>query len=462
MAVMIVPMNCTAIVVVLLATFALLLPSNDANALPSFARQTGMPCSSCHVQSFGPNLTPTGRNFKLRGYTAVKADKNDSARFIPPISAMIRGSFTHTNEGQPGGASERFGSNNNGTIDEAAVFLAGRIAPKIGTFIEGTYDGVEDKWLLDNTEIRAADHSILSGNDFVYGVSVNNSPTVSDLWNTTPTWGFPWASSELAPSPSAGVSLIDSLGGQLVGATAYTMWNNLLYVEGGGYTSLPKNIQKGIGTFDEEANKINGGAPYWRVALQKDWNGHYTAIGHFGMQGNVNPQRLKGAGTDQFTDFGFDITYQYLANPTHIFELNATYIHEERDLKASAALGLAEKKHGSLDVVKLRGAYTFLQTYSLNLGYVQNAGTSDNIIYAAEDPISGSMAGRPNSQAFMAEVSYTPFGKSTSLLSTLANLRLAALYTHYFRFNGGNTNYDGFGRNAAGNDSIYLNAWLAF
>lgn len=112
--------------------------------------------------------------------------------------------------------------------------------------------------------------------------------------------------------------MIDSLGGQVVGAAAYTMWNNLLYIEAGGYTSLPRNIQRGIGTFEGE-NKINNGAPYWRVALQKDWNGHYGAIGSYGMQANVNPQWIRGAGTDSYTDFGFDFTYQYLAKSYSYF-----------------------------------------------------------------------------------------------------------------------------------------------
>ncbi len=40
---------------------------NEANAVPSFARQTGMDCVACHT-SF-PELTPFGREFKLNGYT---------------------------------------------------------------------------------------------------------------------------------------------------------------------------------------------------------------------------------------------------------------------------------------------------------------------------------------------------------------------------------------------------------
>lgn len=79
----------------------------------------------------------------------------------------------------------------------------------------------------------------------------------------------------------------------------------------------------------------------------------------------------KGAGTDSYTDFGFDFTYQYLANPTHIFELTATYLREHRDLKASYALGSAEKKHGSLDVFRTRAGYTYQQTYSINLGFLK-------------------------------------------------------------------------------------------
>ncbi|HEX8873478.1 MAG TPA: cytochrome C, partial [Nitrosospira sp.] len=182
-----------------LVSILIALASGEVNALPSFARQTAMPCSACHVQAFGPGLTPTGRNFKLYGYTDVSEDRTG---FIP-IAGMIRGSFTHTNSGQPGGAADRFGPNNNATIDEASIFYAGRITSKIGAFVQGTYDGVSNTGALDNTDIRLADYVDLAGSPLVYGVSVNNNPTVQDLWNTTPAWSFPWSSSPLAPTPAA-------------------------------------------------------------------------------------------------------------------------------------------------------------------------------------------------------------------------------------------------------------------
>jgi hypothetical protein len=165
--------------------------SDEVSALPAFARQTGMPCSVWHMQAFGPGLTPFGRNFKLYGYT----DKSGESKQLIPLSAMIRGSFTHTQRGQPDGAAAHFGPNNNATIDEAAIFYAGRVTSKVGAFVEATYDGVEKKVLLDNTDIRFADYVDLAGKRYVYGVSLNNSPTVSDLWNTTPVWSFPWSSS---------------------------------------------------------------------------------------------------------------------------------------------------------------------------------------------------------------------------------------------------------------------------
>ena len=129
--------------------------------------------------------------------------------------------------------------------------------------------------------------------------------------------------------------------------------------------------------------------------------------------------RTTGAGTDTYDDFGFDMTYQYLANPVHIYEFTATYIRENRNMNASAALGLADRLKSNLDTVRLRAGYTYLQTYGLNLFYGQTTGTADTVLYSFGDPISGSRTGNPNSEAFTAEASYTPFGKTnTSVMST--------------------------------------------
>ena len=53
----------------LAAALATLFAAPPAQAVPSYAEQTGQPCQACHVGGFGPQLTPFGREFKLGGYT---------------------------------------------------------------------------------------------------------------------------------------------------------------------------------------------------------------------------------------------------------------------------------------------------------------------------------------------------------------------------------------------------------
>jgi len=156
------------------------------------------------VQAFGPALTSFGRQFKLNGY--VWGDRPD-VPFIP-LAAMLQTSLTHTAEGQPGGAAPHFNANNNVALDQLSLFYAGRIAPHVGAFVQGTYDGVAGTAALDNVDIRFANQGTVAGTDVIYGLSLNNNPTVQDLWNTTPAWGFPFASSPLAPTPAA-ATLID-------------------------------------------------------------------------------------------------------------------------------------------------------------------------------------------------------------------------------------------------------------
>ena len=102
--------------------------ASPAQALPSFARQTGQPCGTCHTDF--PALTPYGRRFKLLGYTtgggefrttpfSSKAAQDARAEYdqmlgyvktlpanpttpeadkdyVPPISMMAIVGYTHT------------------------------------------------------------------------------------------------------------------------------------------------------------------------------------------------------------------------------------------------------------------------------------------------------------------------------------------------------------------------------
>ena len=56
-----------------------------ADAVPAFAQQTGQPCTTCHIGSFGPQLTPFGRAFKIGGYTL--RDDSPHSQMAPNICA---------------------------------------------------------------------------------------------------------------------------------------------------------------------------------------------------------------------------------------------------------------------------------------------------------------------------------------------------------------------------------------
>ena len=206
-----------------------------------------------------------------------------------------------------------------------------------------------------------------------------------------------------------------------------------------------------------DARHIDGGAPYWRIALQKNWSGHYFSLGHFGLTANVINDSLVSAGYDSYTDLGLDFNYQYLADPKHIAEFKATYIRETQSLyNTFNNLAGADRFNQSLDFFGANASYTYDQTYTLSLGFNHNQGNYDPTYNAY------SMMGKPNSQYFTAELAYVPFGKQVGLMQSLGNLRMSLQYVGYTKFDGGNLNYDGTGRNASQNNTLYLNGWLAF
>ena len=437
----------------MLSATSVLIP-HDALAVPSFARQTGIPCSGCHTQSFGPNLTPMGRDFKLSGYTMSTGSDFNSK--LPPISAMVVGSFTHLDNKLPE-APSGYNKNNNASFDEASLFYAGKVYSKLGAFIQLTYNGIEHILELDNTDIRLADRAELGGKDFVYGVSFNNSPTTQDLWNTTPVWSYPYTSSTLTNTPGAATLIEGGLAQNSGGATAYMMWNNLLYLEAGAYSSFSTQFQRNVGIAQAaSADKIDGGAPYWRLALQHQFDGHYFSLGTFGLRANIVPGRDHTFGMNEYSDLGADANYQFLGSGKHIFEYKASYIREDQKLGAGYQFGNATNVNNRLFSLHSNASYTYDQTYSVNLGYFRTSGSYDPLLYA------GNRANQPNSEGFIAELDYVPFGKSDSTLAPWLNLRFALQYTGYTKFDGARYNYDGSSRNASSNNTLFLNGWLIF
>jgi len=64
-------------VAMMFAVFATIALASNANAVPSFVRQTGLTCNQCHITfSNVPDFTFTGKKFRLNGYrTPYVAEK---------------------------------------------------------------------------------------------------------------------------------------------------------------------------------------------------------------------------------------------------------------------------------------------------------------------------------------------------------------------------------------------------
>jgi hypothetical protein len=426
-----------------------------ASALPSYARQTGQPCAFCHLGF--PELNATGRAFKLNGYIWPGGDSK-----LPPIAVVLQPAFTRTETGQPGGAAPNFGPNNNFALQQASLFYGGAIDADLGlgAFAQATYDSASNRFGWDNTDVRMARTGTVGGTGFIYGLTLNNNPTVQDVWNTTPAWRFPYISSALAPTPTAATLIEGGLGQQVVGLGAYTFWNNLVYAELTGYRSLSTNTQTFLGVDTGGESYISSVSPYWRVAVEPSWGNNTLEFGTFGMVNSLYPQRITTNGTDNLTDVGLDAQYQFVGEQ-HAVTLQASWIHEAQAWDASQPLGFTANSHDTLRSFNAKASYLFDQTVGASLGYFNINGTTDPGLYAA-GAIGGSANGSPNSSGWTAEIDYMPFNNGGPSFWPWLNAKVGLQYIAYTKFNGGTTNYDGFGRSASANNTLFLYTWIAF
>lgn len=423
-----------------------------AAAIPSYARQTGQPCSGCHYTP--PELNFAGRMFKLNGYVdknkkddiTVQGNKKRSGLDLLaslPLSAWFETSFTSTKAPQPG--------TQNGNFEfpqDISLFLAGAWTTHIGSFMQVTYDTQGDHFSMDNTDIRYANKRKLGNKEWVYGLTLNNNPTVEDLWNTTPAWGFPFIASDVAPTPTAAPIMAGALGQDVAGIGAYSMWDQHLYLAAAAYrsghiaTTQPNNGQ-------DFAFNIRGVAPYWRLAWQQAGGYNNFEIGTYGMHVKSTPGAITGL-EDGYTDVAADFQYDRTLGKD-VFSLRGNYIHENSSLLASFVGGAAAATSHHLNALNTNAEYHFGNRYSTAVGWFTTTGTPDPLLFP-QDAVSGSGNGDPRGAGYIFNFSVWP----------TQNVDLAVQYTGYTRFNGGSSNYDAAGRNANGNNTVYLLARFVF
>ncbi len=453
-----------------------------AEAVPTFNRQTGQNCMACHAGGQFPELTPYGRLFKLTGYTIGERTLPISAMGVASYS-KVRSTSTSPD---PGADFQRNGS---AIFATGSLFLAGKVTDNIGAFAQITYDPYAVQSSdgrfhghsnADNIDIRYADRIINTERDLVFGVSANNNPSISDPWNTAAAW------MQYVPVPSLTSSrFIDGnapypgfgSGGNVAGVNVYALLNQSIYAEVGGYRTANRALSfMSAGTRNADTTKLEGINPYWRLAYSHDWGPHSLMLGTSGMVARVYDDPLDtsdSSTTHRFTDRGIDAQYQYLLDP-HAVTAQLAYMRSKHRYPAALAnqpaafVGPAGETLANTNdedtnlVLRAKITYVYHAKYGGSLGFFNLTGTTNTANQTAgfdgtgtlvsTDPVGDSLTGNPATRGMTYEVFWTP----------IQYLRLGAQLTMYSKFNGASSNYNGLGRKASDNNSLFVYTWFAY
>ncbi|HEX2942637.1 MAG TPA: hypothetical protein VHO91_16420 [Rhodopila sp.] len=448
--------------IILPAIAATMFVTKPAHAIPAFAQQTGQPCTACHIGAFGPQLTPLGRAFKIGGYTQTGGD--GWAAHVP-LSLMVIGSFTHTGADQ-NPPPQHYAANNNFSLDQVSGFVGGNIGQHSGGLMQFTWTDVDNTAHVDNADLRPYTTVFdLGGKELRIGFTLNNAPTVQDPYNSTFAWGFPYITSAIAPTPVGNPMLAGALAGNAIGYTAYAWYDNKLYLEAGAYSTVGPYLLARFGN-DYGIGATTSPAPYLRAAYEWDWGNNAAWVGALFMHADAAPpsgvpyQATGVYGYDHYTDYAVDAGYQFLSDGTHIATIQGIYTHEDQNLKGSAgALGIAGSQY-TLDQFRINTSYWYKNTYGLTLGWQKTWGPANPVLFGLAGVTSAN--NRPDSNEFIVEADWVPFGKDSSLWAPFANLKLGVQYTVYTQFDGATRNYDGAGANPGNNNTLLLLAWTIF
>ena len=421
-------------------------------AVPSFARQTGEPCSACHTSY--PGLTSFGRMFKLNGYT-ISTEKQVSQKssstvsglsfnVIPNLSLVLQAGETGIKKDVPGN------KNPDASFPkEAGLYYAGRIADKVGAFLQLTYTAEDGSTSMDMSDIRYVTHGTLAGKDTLFGIDLNNGPSFEDVWNSTPGYGWPYVENNAPATPEVPFMASDAVQTNVVGLGGYTYWNNQLYAFAGLYQAASQ------GNTPPNGDAISGTAPYVRLAWTPIDNFEVGAFGFVSKYKGDNSGSWAGP-VQKYQDYGVDAQYQIFgASSTWTFHAREIHeIHSGLD-NIAGLIGYTGNDSISADFMQIDAEYLHAFRYGASVGLFYNTGDRSTY-YGLVDSTNDGMGYRPNAKPETSgatlEADYFPY----------ENIRLSAQLTLYDKFHGSSSNYDGFGRSASDNDTFLINALIGF
>ena len=488
-----------------IATLAMLVPL-DAQALPAFARQTGQNCVACHAGGQFPELTPYGRMFKMTGYTI-------GSRGIPlsVMGVLDYANVSNTSKSEnPKGPGGDFQKNGDLVFGSASLFIAGKITDNIGLFSQITYNKYDHegtdangdpngKWVshtnVDNIDLRYADRFVDANSDLIIGVSANNNPSVTDPWNTAAAWmqyvppaGLPSYQFADASTPYPS----NATGGNVAGLTAYAYWNQKVYAELGFYQTANQVfnfMSAGIASADKTMLKGDFN-PYGRLAFTHEWGPNSIMVGATGGEVHLydNNDSSDPNNAYRVRNVGVDTQYQYLLDP-HAITVQAAYMKQKTNLSANGVAGLAPSGNFFTDpsltdplaagnssdttnTFRAKLTYVYRAQYGGSLAFFNLTGTTDTALQSSgfestctngesicssanggnSVPVNGNLSGDPATRGMTYELFWTP----------IQYIRVGMQYTAYNKYNGASSNYDGFGRNASDNNTLFGYVWLAY
>jgi hypothetical protein len=447
----------------------------SAQAIPVFARQVQQNCVACHVGGQYPELTPYGRYFKMTGYTqGAGTQVKDDGVAIPIAFSFQFGNNrmrNNTADGNPAAPAGTPIDARNGRFapDQASIYSGGHITDNIGLFAQYTFawdqgNSHSGTFGADNIDLRYADHIADASHDFIWGLSINNNPGLTDTFNSNPAWSFPfqYSASGSATAPPVQTAIEGTYGGGTArGLTGYFYLNKSYYVEIGDYMANTGASKFLTYTSDKGAPNHNGtvpliGAnPYYRLAYTTEWGPSNLMVGAFGLKSKIGDGSGDGLKTT-YNDNGLDAQYQYISDPT-VVSTQLRFISE----KISDPSNLVYTNPSqNLHSFYAKAMYVYRAKYGAGLAYWSEHGSAD-AAYTATDgganfysclDAPGCTVGSPNTKVWIPAVFWQP----------LQNVRLTLYKTLFSQFLGGSSNYDGYGRRASDNNSTYLYLWMDF
>ncbi|MCK8517358.1 hypothetical protein M0534_13635 [Methylonatrum kenyense] len=137
------PMRVPAVLFAAVLAGTLTVIPKDAEAVPSFARQTGQSCAACHTHA--PRLTQFGREFKISGYRMTARPLLANANIIEhmPIGGRLRGDVNYNSEDDD--------SVTVGVADGSRFYVSGRLTEYMGLHVNiGDSSGTDTQVTLAN------------------------------------------------------------------------------------------------------------------------------------------------------------------------------------------------------------------------------------------------------------------------------------------------------------------------